>query len=64
MTFSTVIQTHYKDIPLHVARLLFFFSETDFPLANRTEQKKTKKKKQEDHSNLRLHAGTSDSLTA
>ena len=36
MTFNIVIQTHYKDIPLHVARL--FSSETVFDSASRTEQ--------------------------
>ena len=36
MTFNTVIQTQYKDIPLYVARL--FSSETVFDSVNRTEQ--------------------------
>ena len=56
MAFNIVIQTHYKDIPLHVDLCLL---QRPFS-TRRTEQSK----KQEDHSNLRLHAGTSDSLTA
>ena len=38
MTFKTVIQTHYKDIPLHVHVARLFSSETIFDSANRTEQ--------------------------